>query len=91
MFPIFCQKKDKEEQDKENLMYFDSETEGDETEDEEEGRKKRKRAKLFILKGFLKPFRLLNQLLMFSHLIILFRIGTCTISLMELFSRKSFG
>ncbi len=59
--------------DEDNLPHFDIEGEGEETEDEEAGRKK-KIAKLFILKGFLKPFGLLTQLSTFNHLTTLIRI-----------------
>lgn len=65
--------KDKEEENEDNLPDLDSEDEGEET--EEDAQKKRKtRAQFFILKGFIKPFRLLTQLSTFNHLTILYKI-----------------
>ncbi len=56
-------KKDEEEEetDDDNLQHFDCENKSKETENKEASRKKKKRAKLFILKGFLKPSRILTQ------------------------------
>ncbi len=60
-----------DKKDEDNAPHFDSENKGEKTEDQEAGDRK-KRAE--ILKGFLKPFRLLTQLSPLNRMTILFGI-----------------